>query len=83
VYTEFWWGKLKRLRPLGKPRIRWKNNIKIDLKEFVNGDIHWIDLFHDKDNWWSLVNLVVKIRVLQNAGDVISCFTIRTIGGVS
>ena len=70
--TEFWWGKLKRMRPLGKPRSRWKNNIKIDLKEFVNGGIHWIDLFQDKDSWWSLVNVLVKIWILQNSGNVIS-----------
>jgi hypothetical protein len=33
---KVWWGKFKGMRPLGKPRSKWKDNIKVDFKEFVN-----------------------------------------------
>jgi hypothetical protein len=72
VYTKVWWGKLKGMRSLGKPTSKWKDNINVDLKEFVNRGLHLIDLFQDKDNWWGLVNVIVNFRVLQNPGDVIA-----------
>jgi len=42
VYTGFWWGKLKR--PLGRPRSRRRDNIKIDLQEVGCGYMDWIEL---------------------------------------
>jgi len=43
VYTGFWWGKLMGKRPLGRPRRRWENNIKMDLKE-VSWSMVWLKI---------------------------------------
>jgi len=49
-------------RPLGRPRIRWEDNIKMDLREVgVGGD--WVELARDRDRWWELVNTVMNFRV--------------------
>jgi len=50
-------------RPLGRPRCRWEDNIKMDLQEVGCGGIDWIDLAQDRDGWPALVNAVMKIRV--------------------
>jgi hypothetical protein len=42
-------GKPERMRPLGKPRRRWKNNIKMDLEEVEWGGIDWIDRAQNRD----------------------------------
>jgi hypothetical protein len=49
-------------RPLGRPRRKWENNIKMDLQE-VEGARDWIDLAQDRDRWRALVNAVMKIWV--------------------
>jgi hypothetical protein len=56
-------GKPEEKRPLGRPRCRWENNIKIDIKEVLWEDVDWIHLVQDRDPWRALVNTVVKIRV--------------------
>ena len=50
-------------RPLGRPRLRWEDNIKMDLQEVGGGDMDWIELARDRDRWRSLVNAVMNIRV--------------------
>jgi hypothetical protein len=50
-------------RPLGRPRRRWVNNIKMDLREIGWDDGDWIDLAQDRDNWKALVNMVMNLRV--------------------
>jgi hypothetical protein len=55
-------------RPLRRPRRRWVDNIKMDLLEIGWGGVDWIGLAQDKDKWRALVNAVVNLRVLQNAG---------------
>jgi hypothetical protein len=50
-------------RPLGRPRRRWDDDIKMDLKEIGWGDMDWIDLAQDRDQWRALVNTVMKLRV--------------------
>jgi len=56
-------GKLKGKRPLGRPRRRWKDNIKIDLQEVGYGGMDWIELAQDRDRWQALVNVVMNLRV--------------------
>jgi hypothetical protein len=56
-------GKFEGKRPLGRPRRRWKDNIRMDLQEVGCGDIDWIGLAQDGDSWQALVNAVMNIRV--------------------
>jgi hypothetical protein len=56
-------GKPKGKRPLGRPRRRWVDNIKMDLKEMRWDGIDWIDLAQDRDRWRALVNTVMNLRV--------------------
>jgi hypothetical protein len=49
-------GKPERTRPLGRPRRRWLDNIRMDLVELGWGDVNWIDLAQDRDRWRALVN---------------------------
>jgi hypothetical protein len=50
-------------RPLGRPRRRWEDNIKMDLRETGFGDVDWIHLAQDRDRWRALVNTVMNLRV--------------------
>jgi hypothetical protein len=50
-------------RPLGRPKHRWVDNIKIDLLEIGLGGVDWIGLAQDKDKWRALVNAVMNLRV--------------------
>jgi hypothetical protein len=50
-------------RPLGRPRRRWVNNIRMDLVEVEWGDVDWIGLAQDRDRWRALVNSVLNLRV--------------------
>jgi hypothetical protein len=51
-------------RPLGRPRRRWVDNIKIDLGEVEWGDVDWIGLAKHRNRWRAVVNSVLKLRVL-------------------
>jgi hypothetical protein len=57
-------GKPEGRRPLGRPRRRWVDNIRMDLVEVGWGDANWIDLAQDGDRWRALVNSVLNLRVL-------------------
>jgi hypothetical protein len=56
-------GKPGGKRPLGTPRRRWVDNIKIDLREIEWDGMDWIDLAQDRDQWRALVNTVINLRV--------------------
>ena len=56
-------GKPEGKRPLGRPRHRWEDNIKIDLQEVECGDMDWIQLAPDRDRWRAPVNAVMNLRV--------------------
>jgi hypothetical protein len=50
-------------RPLGRPKRRWKDNIKMDLREVGFGNVDWIHWAQDRDRWRALVNTVMDLRV--------------------
>jgi hypothetical protein len=56
-------GKPEGKRPLGRPRRRWVNNIRMDLQEVGCGYMDWIGLAQDRDRWRTLVSAVMKLRV--------------------
>ena len=56
-------GKLEGKRPLGRPRRRWVDNIRMDIREVGCGYVDWIGLAQDRDGWWKLVNAVMNLRV--------------------
>ena len=53
-------GKSEDQRPLGRPRRRWVDNIKMDLQKVGCGSVEWNDLTQDMDRWQALVNAVMK-----------------------
>ena len=71
-------GKPEGRRPLGRPRCRWVDDIKIDLQEVGCGYMDWIGLAQDRDRWWTLVSAVMNLRVPWNAGNFLtSCKPVR------
>jgi hypothetical protein len=55
-------GKPEGKRPLGRPRFRWADNIKMDLREVGCDGRDWIDLAQDRDRWRAYVNAVVNLQ---------------------
>jgi len=56
-------GKPEGKRPLGRPRHRWEDNIKMDLQEMVWGSMDWIMLAQDRDRWRALVNAIMNLQI--------------------
>jgi hypothetical protein len=56
-------GRPEGRRPLGRPRCRWENNIKMDLREIGFGDVDWMYWAQDRDRWRAVVNTVMNLRV--------------------
>jgi hypothetical protein len=56
-------GKPDRKSPLGRPRHRWLDNIRMDFGELGWGDVDWIRLAKDRNRWRAVVNSVLKLRV--------------------
>jgi len=54
--------------PLGRPRRRWEDNIKLDLQEVGGSYVDWMELAQDRDRWWALVSTVRNIRVPKMRG---------------
>jgi hypothetical protein len=57
-------GKPEGKRPRGRPRRRWEDGIRIDLREIGCGSVDWIQLAQDRDRWRALVNTVMHLLVL-------------------
>jgi len=56
-------GKPEGKKPLGRPRRKWEDNIKMDLQEVGCGVMDWIKLVQHSDKWRALVNAVMNLRV--------------------
>ena len=65
-------GKPEGKRPLGRPRCRWEDNIKMDLQEVGCECMDLIELAQDRDRWWALVNAVMNFQVPYNAGNFLT-----------
>jgi hypothetical protein len=57
-------GKSEGKKPLGRPRRRWKDGIRMDLREIGLGCVDWIRLSQDRDRWRAVVSAVMNLRVL-------------------
>jgi len=58
-----WWGNPGGKRPLGRPRRRWVDNIRMDLQEVGCGYMDWIGLAQYRNRWWTLVSAVMNLRI--------------------
>jgi hypothetical protein len=56
-------GKPEGKRPLGRPRHRWEDGIRMDLGETGLEGVDWFRLVQDKDQWWAVVSAVMNLRV--------------------
>jgi hypothetical protein len=56
-------GRPDGKRPLGRPRHRWEDNIKLDLREIGINVVNWIQLAEDRVMWWAFVNMVMNLQV--------------------
>jgi hypothetical protein len=57
-------GKPEEKRPLGRPKRRWEDGIRMDLREIGLGGVDWIRPSQDRDRWWAVVSAVMNLRVL-------------------
>jgi len=62
-------GKPEGRRPLGRPRRRWVDNIRMNLQEVGCGYVDWIEVAQDRDRWRTFVSAVMNLRVPRNAGN--------------
>jgi len=62
-------AKLERKGPLGRPRRRWEDNIKMDLQEVGGGCRDWMELAQDRARWRALVSTVMNLRVPKMRGN--------------
>jgi hypothetical protein len=72
VCTRCWWGKPDGKRPMGRPRRRWEDNIKMDLQEVGRGCGDWMDLAQDRDRWRALVSTVMNL-MLYGPSIILQC----------
>jgi hypothetical protein len=56
-------GNTEGKRPVGRYRLKWEDNIIMDPREPGSGDMDWINLAQDRDQWRALVNTVMNLRV--------------------
>jgi hypothetical protein len=63
VFCRVLVGRPEGKRPVGRPRCRWENNIKLDLREIGIDEANWIQLAQDRVQWWAFVKTVMNLRV--------------------
>jgi hypothetical protein len=69
AYTGFLVRKPEGKGPLGRPRRRWEDNIKMDLEEVGRGCGDWMELAQDRDSWRALVSTVMNFRCSIKCGE--------------
>jgi hypothetical protein len=79
MHIGYGWESQKE-RDLGRPKGKWVDNTKMDLREIGWGSMAWINLVQDRDQWRALVNTVMNLRVPQSVGKFSN---ICTTGGFS
>ena len=67
-------GKPEGKRPLGRPRRRWEDNIKMYLQEVGRSCGDWMELAQDMDRWRALVSTLRNLRVPKNAGSFLTSY---------
>jgi hypothetical protein len=65
-------GKPEGKRPLGRPRNKWEDNIKMDLQEVGSGGRDWIKLAQNREGWQALVNVVMNLQIPYNVGNFLT-----------
>jgi hypothetical protein len=65
-------GKPEGKRPLGRPRRRWVDNIKMDVREIGLDGMDWLQLAQDRDQWRGFVNTVMNLRVGRAIAQAVS-----------
>jgi hypothetical protein len=65
-------GRPEGSKPLGRPRRRWENNVKMYLQDVGWGGMDWIELTQNRDRWRALVNAVMNLCVPQNVGNFLT-----------
>jgi hypothetical protein len=64
-------GKPNGKRPAERPRRRWEDGLKMDLREIGWGGVEWIHLAQDRDRWRAVVNAVMYLRVLASQSELV------------
>jgi hypothetical protein len=72
VHTGFWLAEKEENTTPGRPRRKWEDNIKVHREEVRWEGMDWIDMALDWDRWWALVNVVMNLRVPQNAAKLLT-----------
>ena len=67
-------GKPEGKRPFERPRHRWEDNVKMDLREVGGGCEDWMELAQDRDRWRALVSTVMNLQGSKNAGNFLTSF---------
>jgi len=73
-------GRPEGMRPLGKPRHRREDDIKVDLREVVWGGMGWAVLAEDMDSWRILVNMLMNFRAFYSVGNCLTTGGILLLG---
>jgi hypothetical protein len=73
--TGFWSESPRGKIPLERPRHRWEDGIKMDLREIGWGGVEWIQLAQDRDRWRAVVSAVMNLRVLAPRSQLYKLFS--------
>jgi hypothetical protein len=65
-------GKPEGKRPLGRPRHRWEDNIRMELKETGWEGVNWVHLPQDRDQWQDFMNTITNLRVPLQMEDILT-----------